>query len=81
MIDTQQISFSAGLPGFPDVRNFVLLNTELAQDPFSILRCVEDEEKIEFVVTTPGSSFRLRTRYRRRNGRALGHQGRRRLFC
>lgn len=56
MIDTQQISFSAGLPGFPDVRNFVLLNTELAQDPFSILRCVEDEE-IEFVVTTPGIFF------------------------
>ena len=56
MIDTQQITFSSGLPGFPDVRNFVLMNTELAQEPFSILKCL-DEDDLEFVVTTPAVFF------------------------
>jgi flagellar assembly factor FliW len=52
MIETQQLNFSAGLPGFPEARNFVLMNTDLAQEPFSIMKCV-DEVELEFVVTTP----------------------------
>lgn len=52
MIETPHLSFSAGLPGFPDAKTFVLVNTELAVEPFSIMRCVEDES-LEFVVTPP----------------------------
>jgi flagellar assembly factor FliW len=48
-VDTPQLTFSGGLPGFPDVRTFALVNTELAQEPFSIMKCVEDPE-LEFVV-------------------------------
>ena len=48
-VETPHLTFSGGLPGFPDVRTFQLINTELAQEPFSIMRCVEDPE-IEFVV-------------------------------
>lgn len=55
-IETPQLTFSAGLPGFPDARTFVLLQTELAQDPFSIMRCVEDEA-LEFVVVPPAPFF------------------------
>jgi flagellar assembly factor FliW len=55
-VDLQQITFASGLPGFPDVRNFVLMHTELAQDPFSIMKCVDDEE-LEFVVTVPHIFF------------------------
>jgi flagellar assembly factor FliW len=48
-VDTPHLTFSGGLPGFPDVRTFELLNNELAQAPFSIMKCREDPE-IEFVV-------------------------------
>lgn len=50
------LSFEHGLPGFPDVRNFVLLNTELAREPFSILRCL-DLDGVEFVVVPPNLFF------------------------
>lgn len=46
------LNFATGLPGFPDARTFVLMNTELAQEPFSIMKCLEDDS-LEFVVTTP----------------------------
>jgi flagellar assembly factor FliW len=48
-VESPHLTFSGGLPGFPDVRTFQLLNTELAQQPFSIMRCIEDAA-IEFVV-------------------------------
>lgn len=48
-VETPHLTFSGGLPGFPDVRTFALINTELAQAPFSILKCLEDAD-LEFVV-------------------------------
>ena len=55
-IDSAPLSFSAGLPGFPDARNFVLVNNELAVQPFSIMRSIEDES-LEFVVVPPQLFF------------------------
>lgn len=55
-VEVPQLTFSAGLPGFPEVRSFVLTHTDLAQEPFSILRCVE-EEALEFVVVPPHLFF------------------------
>ncbi len=55
-IETSQLTFSAGLPGFPDAHTFVLVNNELAVQPFSIMRCVEDET-LEFVVVPPHLFF------------------------
>ncbi len=55
-IETPHLTFSAGLPGFPDARTFVLLQTELAKEPFSIMRCIEDEG-LEFVVVPPQPFF------------------------
>ena len=56
MIDTAPLSFSSGLPGFPEAHTFVLVNTELAVQPFSIMRCLEDES-LEFVVVPPQLFF------------------------
>ena len=56
MIDTPHLTFTAGLPGFPDAHTFVLFHTDLAADPFSIMRCVEDEN-LEFVVVPPTLFF------------------------
>lgn len=55
-IETTEITFSVGLPGFPEARTFVLVNTDLAQEPFSILRCLEDDS-LEFVVVPPALFF------------------------
>lgn len=55
-LDTPHLTFSGGLPGFPDVRTFVLVNNELAQQPFSIMKCIEDVE-LEFVVVPPQLFF------------------------
>lgn len=55
-IDTPYLTFSAGLPGFPEAHTFVLMQTELAQEPFAILRSVEDES-LEFVVVPPHLFF------------------------
>lgn len=55
-VDTPTLTFDGGLPGFPDNHTFVLMNTELAQEPFSILRCVDDPE-LEFVVVPPALFF------------------------
>jgi len=56
MIDTPQLSFLSGLPGFPDARTFVLINNELAREPFAIMKCIEDEG-LEFVVVPPNLFF------------------------
>lgn len=45
------VTFPSGLPGFPEVRSFSVLHTELAQDPFAILRSNE-VEGLEFVIVT-----------------------------
>lgn len=50
--EVPQITFTAGLPGFPDARTFVLAHTELAKEPFSMLTCLEDDS-LEFVVVPP----------------------------
>ena len=48
------LTFALGLPGFPDVHQFVV--SELApESPFSVLRSVDAE--VEFVVTSPGLFF------------------------
>ena len=54
--ETPALTFSAGLPGFPDARTFVLIQTELAKEPFSVMRCIEDEG-LEFVVVPPHMFF------------------------
>ncbi len=50
------LEFENGLPGFPDVQKFALIHTELAQEPFSIMRCL-DADDLEFVVTPPALFF------------------------
>jgi flagellar assembly factor FliW len=51
---TPVLTFSLGLPGFPDVRHFAI--SELAPDsPFSVLKCVDTA--LEFVVTSPAFFF------------------------
>ncbi|HEV7862687.1 MAG TPA: flagellar assembly protein FliW [Acidimicrobiia bacterium] len=52
-----ELHFAGGLPGFPDVRRFVLdrLGDELS--PFSVLRSLDDGTEVEFVVTHPALFF------------------------
>ncbi len=46
------ISFDEGLPGFENVRSFVLILSEDAELPFHYLQSV-DNPSIAFVVTSP----------------------------
>lgn len=55
-VDAPHITFSVGIPGFPDAHTFVLVNNDMAQEPFAIMRCVEDES-LEFVVVPPHLFF------------------------
>ena len=55
-VETPQLTFSGGLPGFPDVHTFVLEHTELAQEPFAIMKCLDDPD-LEFVVVPPTLFF------------------------
>ncbi len=55
-IETPHLTFSTGLPGFPEAHTFMLIQTDLAREPFSIMKCVEDEE-LEFVVARPDVFF------------------------
>jgi flagellar assembly factor FliW len=55
-IGTPHLTFETGLPGFPEAHTFVLLQTDLAREPFSIMRCIEDES-LEFVVAPPHLFF------------------------
>jgi flagellar assembly factor FliW len=54
-----ELHFADGLPGFPDVRRFVLIS--LGDGPFSVLRNIdggpEPPSGPEFVVTHPGLFF------------------------
>jgi flagellar assembly factor FliW len=52
-----ELHFAGGLPGFPDVRRFVLVRLGDEHSPFSVLRHLEADEGPEFVVTHPGLFF------------------------
>ena len=55
-----ELHFDGGLPGFPDVRRFVLVRLGDELSPFSVLRSVDspdDPSGVEFVVTHPGLFF------------------------
>jgi flagellar assembly factor FliW len=51
-VDTQELYFENGLPGFPEARRFTLIRWGDEQSPFSIMRAVE-LEGLEFVVVPP----------------------------
>jgi len=56
-----ELHFAGGLPGFPDVRRFVLVRLGDELSPFSVLRSLDDSPEhpsgVEFVVTHPGLFF------------------------
>jgi flagellar assembly factor FliW len=52
-----ELHFAGGLPGFPDVRRFVLVRLGDEQSPFSVLRSLDEGVDVEFVVTHPGLFF------------------------
>jgi flagellar assembly factor FliW len=52
-----ELHFAAGLPGFPDVRRFVLVRLGDEGSPFSVLRSLDEGTDLEFVVTHPGLFF------------------------
>jgi flagellar assembly factor FliW len=56
-----EILFTGGLPGFPDVRRFVLVRIGDDHSPFSVLRSLDEGPEhspgLEFVVTHPGLFF------------------------
>jgi flagellar assembly factor FliW len=56
--DVPELHFASGLPGFPEVRRFVLLRLGDELSPFSVLRSLDDnDDGPEFVVTHPGLFF------------------------
>jgi flagellar assembly factor FliW len=56
-----ELHFASGLPGFPDVRRFLLVRLGDELSPFSVLRSLDhgpdDGPGLEFVVTHPGLFF------------------------
>jgi flagellar assembly factor FliW len=56
-----ELHFASGLPGFPDVRRFVLVRLGDEASPFSVLRSLDggpgDVPDLEFVVTHPAMFF------------------------
>jgi flagellar assembly factor FliW len=58
-VDTEvpELHFASGLPGFPEVRRFVLVRLGDELSPFSVLRSLDDGTEVEFVVTHPGLFF------------------------
>ena len=52
VVDSQELFFENGLPGFPEARRFTLIRWGDDESPFSILRSLEDES-LEFVVVPP----------------------------
>ena len=56
-----ELHFAGGLPGFPDVRRFVLVRLGDELSPFSVLRSLDgntgDSAGPEFVVTHPALFF------------------------
>jgi len=55
--EVPELHFAGGLPGFPDVRRFVLVQLGDETSPFSVLRSLDDGVDLEFVVTHPGLFF------------------------
>ena len=55
--EVPELHFPSGLPGFPDVRRFVLVRLGDEQSPFSVLRSLDEGVDVEFVVTHPGLFF------------------------
>ena len=55
--EVPQLNFASGLPGFPDVRRFVLLRLGDETSPFSVLHSLDDDVDLEFVVTHPALFF------------------------
>jgi flagellar assembly factor FliW len=59
--EVPELHFAGGLPGFPDVRRFVLVRLGDESSPFSVLRSLDDgrddRPALEFVVTHPGLFF------------------------
>jgi len=55
-LDVPTLTFAAGIPGFPDARQFALVWWGEEDGPFSILTCVDDT-KLEFLVVPPHSFF------------------------
>jgi flagellar assembly factor FliW len=51
-VDTQELYFENGLPGFPEARRFTLVRWGDEESPFSIMRSVDDD-RLEFVVVPP----------------------------
>ncbi|MEW6476478.1 MAG: flagellar assembly protein FliW [Actinomycetota bacterium] len=52
-----ELHFAGGLPGFPDVRRFVLVRLGDELSPFSVLRSLDEGTDLEFVVTHPSLFF------------------------
>lgn len=52
-----ELHFAGGLPGFPDARRFVLVRIGDDASPFSLLRSLDEDTQLEFVVTHPGLFF------------------------
>ena len=52
-----ELHFASGLPGFPEVRRFMLVRIGDELSPFSMLRSIDDGTGLEFVVTHPGLFF------------------------
>lgn len=50
------ISFSSGLPGFPDAHHFTLASLGKGMDPFCRLVC-KDQRGVEFVAVAPEALF------------------------
>ena len=60
-VETEQelpeLHFASGLPGFPEVRRFLLVRIGDEASPFSVLRSLDEGTEVEFVVTHPGLFF------------------------
>jgi len=56
-----ELHFASGLPGFPEVRRFMLVRIGDELSPFSVLRSLDEGPGngpvVEFVVTHPGLFF------------------------
>jgi flagellar assembly factor FliW len=55
-LDVPTLTFAAGIPGFPEAKQFALVWWGEEDGPFSILTCVDDS-KLEFLVVPPHSFF------------------------
>src|SRR3954451_3549841 len=51
-VDTQELVFDSGLPGFPEAHRFTLIRWGDDDSPFSIMRSL-DHDGLDFVVVPP----------------------------